>query len=43
MSETWFDREVCTCGVMHERYVCCGVPADYCASLDDTEEGEDHE
>lgn len=27
---TWFDREVCPCGAMHERYECCGTPVDDC-------------
>ena len=31
-ADTWFDREVCSCGVMHERYDCCGDPVDYCGS-----------
>lgn len=28
--ETWFDREICPCGMMHERYACCGTPVDAC-------------
>ena len=27
---TWFDREVCPCGAMHERWTCCGLPVDGC-------------
>lgn len=28
--DTWFDREICPCGDMHERFDCCGTPVDDC-------------
>jgi hypothetical protein len=34
---TWFDRDLCPCGAMHERYACCGLPVDHCPLTDNTE------